>query len=152
MKRNRWPFNTSVCSIVVTAWTGLAYTCIYIFYNQEITKFNKLIHCISILLKLDAFCIFFFHWHLPTSRLGVRTNVISAYHHKCCEFESCSWQDVLDTTLCDKDCQFSQGTPVSFTNKTCCHNITDILLKVVLDTITQTLGRLASCHANISFI
>ena len=22
-----------------------------------------------------------------------------------CEFESCLWQGVLDTTLCDKDCQ-----------------------------------------------
>jgi hypothetical protein len=43
----------------------------------------------------------------------------------CCEFESRSWRGVLDTTLCDKVCQwlamgpwFSQGTPVSSTNKT----------------------------------
>jgi hypothetical protein len=48
---------------------------------------------------------------------------------------------VLDTTLCDKVCQshvagqwFSQGTPVSFTNKTDRHNI-----KVALNTITLTL-------------
>jgi hypothetical protein len=27
---------------------------------------------------------------------------ISAYHHWSCGFESCSWRDVLDTTLCDK--------------------------------------------------
>ena len=43
---------------------------------------------------------------------------------------------VLDTTLCDKACQcrwFSPGTPVSFTNKTDCHNITEILLKVALN-------------------
>ena len=33
------------------------------------------------------------------------TCVISPYHHKSCEFESCSWLGVLDTTLCDKDCQ-----------------------------------------------
>ena len=26
---------------------------------------------------------------------------ISVYHHLCCEFESRSWQGVLDTTLCD---------------------------------------------------
>jgi hypothetical protein len=47
---------------------------------------------------------------------------------------------VLDTTLCDKLCQwlavgrwFSQGTPVSSTNlKTELHNIAEILLKVVL--------------------
>jgi hypothetical protein len=43
------------------------------------------------------------------------------------------------TTLCDKLCQwlatawwFSLGPPVSSTNKTDCHDITEILLKVVL--------------------
>ena len=47
-------------------------------------------------------------------------------------------------TLCDKVCQwlatgqwFSPGTPVS-SNKTDCHDITEILLKVVLNTIKQT--------------
>jgi hypothetical protein len=30
---------------------------------------------------------------------------ISAYHHSRFEFESRSWQGVLDTTLCDKVCQ-----------------------------------------------
>jgi hypothetical protein len=51
---------------------------------------------------------------------------------------------ILDTTLCDKVCQwlapslwFYQGTPVSSTNKTDCHNITEILLKVALNTINQ---------------
>jgi hypothetical protein len=45
-------------------------------------------------------------------------------------------RSVLDTTLCDKVCQwlvtglwFSQGTLVSSTNKTDCHNVTEILLK-----------------------
>ena len=33
------------------------------------------------------------------------TPAISAYHHYSCEFESHSWKGVLDTTLCDKDCQ-----------------------------------------------
>jgi len=50
---------------------------------------------------------------------------------------------VLDTTLCDiKVCRwlatgqwFSPGTPVSSTNKTDRHNITEILLKVALNTI-----------------
>jgi hypothetical protein len=42
---------------------------------------------------------------------------------------------VLDTTLSDNVCLgagqwFSPGTPVSSTNKTDCHNITKILLKV----------------------
>jgi hypothetical protein len=51
---------------------------------------------------------------------------------------------VLDTTLCDKVCQwlaaglwFSPCTLVSSTNKTDCHDITEILLKVMLNTINQ---------------
>ena len=62
---------------------------------------------------------------------------------------------VLHTTLCDKVCQwlatgrwFSPGTPVSFTNKTDCHNIAEILLKVALNTITNSrmnLFRLTIC-------
>jgi len=46
------------------------------------------------------------------------------------------------TTFCDKVCQWlATGrwfSPVSFTNKTDCHDITDILLKVALNTIKQT--------------
>jgi hypothetical protein len=48
------------------------------------------------------------------------------------------------TTLCDKVCQwlatgrwFSPGPPVSSTNKTDRHDITEILLKVTLNTIKQ---------------
>jgi hypothetical protein len=33
---------------------------------------------------------------------------------------------------------FSQGTPVSCTNKNDCHDATEILLKVVLNTIRKT--------------
>jgi hypothetical protein len=58
-----------------------------------------------------------------------------------CEFESCSWQGVL----CDKVCQwlvagrcFSPGTWVSSTKKTDLLDLTEILLKVVLNTITLT--------------
>jgi hypothetical protein len=48
---------------------------------------------------------------------------------------------LLDTTLCDKVCQwFSPGTPVSSTNKTDHHGITEILLKVALNTITLILS------------
>ena len=52
---------------------------------------------------------------------------------------------VLNTTLCDKMCQwlptgswFSPATLVSSTNKTDCNNITEILLKVALDNKTLT--------------
>jgi len=57
------------------------------------------------------------------------TCAISAYHHYSCEFEPRSWRGVLDTTLCDKVCQWlvtgqwiSPGTPVSSTNKTYHHD------------------------------
>jgi hypothetical protein len=49
------------------------------------------------------------------------------------------------TTLCDKVCRwlptgrwFSLGSPVSSTNKTDCHDITEIVLKVALNTIKLT--------------
>ena len=58
-------------------------------------------------------------------------------------------RDVLNTTLCDKFCQwlatgpwFSPSIPVSSTNKTDHHNITEILLKVALNTISQTLTQI----------
>ena len=73
------------------------------------------------------------------------TCAVSADHHWSCEFESCSWWGVLDTTLCDKVCQsivadrwFSPGTPVSSTNKTDHHYIAEMLLKVALNTIILT--------------
>ena len=53
---------------------------------------------------------------------------------------------VLDTTLCDKDCQwlatgqwFSPGILASFTNKTDHHEVTELLLKVALNIINQTI-------------
>ena len=53
---------------------------------------------------------------------------------------------LLNTTLCDRVCQwlatdrwFSQGPPVSITNKTDRHDIAEILLKVALNTITLIL-------------
>ena len=53
---------------------------------------------------------------------------------------------VHNTTLCDQVCQwlatvccFFPYTPVSSTNKTDCHDITEILLKVALNTITISL-------------
>ena len=47
---------------------------------------------------------------------------------------------ILDTTLCDKVCHwFSPGTLVSSTNNNDCYYITEILLKVALNTKTVTL-------------
>jgi hypothetical protein len=59
------------------------------------------------------------------------TCATSVYHHWSCEFEPRSWRGVLDTTLCDKVCQwlatcrwFSSGTPVFSINKSDRHDIT----------------------------
>ena len=67
------------------------------------------------------------------------TCVISVYHHYSCEFESYPWRGVLDTTLCDKVCQWlatgrrlSPGTPDR-------DYIAEQLLKVALKTQTLTL-------------
>jgi hypothetical protein len=52
-----------------------------------------------------------------------------------------SWRGVLDTTLCDKVCQLlapCQWFSLVSSNKTDCHNITEILLKVALNPINQT--------------
>ena len=55
-------------------------------------------------------------------------------------------RSLLDASLCDQVCQlpvadrwFSPDTPISSTNKTDHHGITDILLKVALNTTTLTL-------------
>ena len=70
---------------------------------------------------------------LPIQSVPITTN-----------FKPCSWRGVLNTTLCYKVCQwlmaglwFSSCTPISSTNKTDCHDITKILLKVALNTINQ---------------
>ena len=79
----------------------------------------------------------------------VNINVLGFFHlfiiyyfsfHSCLQFS----RGVLDTNLCNKVCQwlaagqwFSPGTPVSSTNKTDRHDITDILLKVALNTINH---------------
>jgi hypothetical protein len=62
----------------------------------------------------------------------------------CCQFELRSWRDILDTTLCDKVCQwlatgrwFSPATPVSSINKSDLHDIAEILLKLSLNTINH---------------
>ena len=77
----------------------------------------------------------------------ITTYAISACHHWRCEFEPRAWRGLLDTTLCDKFCQrlvtgrwFSSGTPISSTNKTDHHDITEILLKVALNTINQIIS------------
>ena len=66
---------------------------------------------------------------------------------------SSHWRGILDTTLCDKICQwlvagrlFSKGTLAFSTNKTDHHNITDILLKVALNTVSLSLTEIEIFH------
>jgi hypothetical protein len=72
------------------------------------------------------------------------TYAISAYHHWCLMLWVRISIRTRCTTLCCKVCQwpttgqwFSLGTLVSTTNKTDCHDITEILLKVALSTNKQ---------------
>jgi len=71
------------------------------------------------------------------------TCAISSYHHYSCEFKPRAWWVVLDTTLCDKVCQWlATGrwcSPDSSTKQTDRHFITEILFKVGLNTINQTI-------------
>ena len=71
------------------------------------------------------------------------TYAISTDHHWCCEFESRSGRGAQHYVI--KVCQwlatgrwFPPGSPISSTNKTYRHYITEILLKVALNTIKQT--------------
>ena len=66
------------------------------------------------------------------------TYVISPYHHNSCEFESRSWQHYVIKFVSDlwQVGVFSKYS-ISSTNKTDRQNITEILVKVALNTITH---------------
>ena len=76
------------------------------------------------------------------------THATSAYHHWNWEIESRSWRDVLNATLCDthfvSDLRqvggFLRVLQFPSPNKTDRYDITDILLKVALNTIALTLS------------
>jgi len=75
------------------------------------------------------------------------TCTISAYHHEHFEFKSCSGevysiQHYVIKFVCDswQGGGFFPGIPVSSTNKTDGHDITEILLKVVLNIISLKLN------------
>jgi hypothetical protein len=75
--------------------------------------------------------------------VGFKTTYASnAYHYCCCEFGSPRREGC--TLLCDKGRGFSLTPPVSSTDKSDNHDITKILLKVVLSTIEQTMFRFTS--------
>jgi hypothetical protein len=84
-------------------------------------------------------------WRCPWYKGEPRSYGSWIYNYLCNQCLSPLRWGVLDTTLCDKVCQwhttgrwFSPGTPVSSINKTDRNDITEILLKVTLKTINQT--------------
>jgi hypothetical protein len=105
-----------------------------------------------------TFCIYSYYSHLSSTdsicsvKLHWRDNILlykityqdigfsGTWCMQCSEFESRSWRGILDTTLCNKVCQWlvtdRRFSPVSFNNKTDLHDITEILLKVMLNTIS----------------
>jgi hypothetical protein len=81
-------------------------------------------------------CMVFGIYLLCTQLVSITANIVRI---------SRSWRGVLDTTLNYEDCQwleagrwFSPVTPISSTNKTDRQEITEILLKEALHTITVT--------------
>jgi len=100
---------------------------------------------VLVILKSNVTCICFviipvltfIHWRGPSWSYDSWI-----YNYLCNQCLS-PWRGVLDTTLCDTVCHwlttggwFSPGTPVSSTNKTDLHDITEILLKMALNIIT----------------
>jgi hypothetical protein len=133
--------------------------------NKDLSQKSELESCFSLTYTCGSGITYpvynyamwnlFFNWKYTI--VGFTTTyAIAVYHHLSCEFKS--WWGVLDTTLCDKVCQwlttdrwFSPGTPVSSTNKTECHDITEILLKVALSTINPNLN-LLNFRINIMYM
>jgi hypothetical protein len=70
--------------------------------------------------------------------------------------ESCSCEVCPHTTLCDKVCQWPATgqwvSPVPSTNKTDRHDIAEILLKVALSTINQTINPFKTFHIWLLFV
>ena len=99
---------------------------------------------ISCVLQLFASLL----WLLWMSWLWLHGSwiAITAYHHQGYKLESRSWRGVIDTTLCNKVCQwlaagrwFSPDILVYSTNKTDHHYLAKILFKVALSNISLNL-------------
>jgi hypothetical protein len=141
------PFLSS--EVTVLCW------CLHMTLYTPVTISNFIDHCHNYVFaclnkksKIDqefancceiSLSIWFFLFFVTIFVLSVVVWLLD-FHYLCnqclsplsCEIEPHSWRGVLDTTLCDKVCQwlaagrwFSLGTPVSFTNKMVRHDITE---------------------------
>ena len=96
---------------------------------RVIVRFVNIFNCLS------------YDWTIRRERNVTLFDSSTKYHHYNCEFEPRSGRGIVDTTIYDKVCQWlATGRWVFFppTNKTDRHDITEILLKVALNTINQT--------------
>jgi len=86
------------------------------------------------------------NYSISSSKWSVSFTWVQLCHqYVSCKFEPRSWRGVLDTTLCDKVCQwlatgqwFSPSTPGFSTNKIYLNDIAEIVLKVALNIITPS--------------
>jgi hypothetical protein len=112
------------------------------YYAQRISETKQF--CIHDLLSVDLLIYLGDRHSRDRMVVGFTTTyAISAYHHWCCEFESRSGRGVEHYVIkfvsdLRQSWWFSPGPPVSSTNKTDRHDITEILLKMALNTIKQT--------------
>ena len=67
-----------------------------------------------------------------------------------CTLYNIMWKSL--TVTCDRSVVFFPGTPVSFTSKIIRHDITEILLKVALNTINQTKCNTSQWHVTLILV
>jgi hypothetical protein len=102
----------SLAKIISKAWT--------LFY----------VHWYQLMLLEKPLCFIIVAYWLQGER-SILSKIFNFHNTQNCKFQwNISWRGVVDTTLCDKVCQwlatgvsFSLGTPVSSTNKTNLHDI-----------------------------
>ena len=137
MTIKQWPFDTDDCLIEVTVWVGLT------VYDSLITN-RWSSRYVSLHFNYFQYC----RWPINIEGSWWSWSYDTWINNYLCLsslkwwVQSRWWRSVLDSTLCDKVCQwlpagrwFSPDTLVSFTTKIDRHDTTEILLKVALSTI-----------------
>jgi len=137
--------------LYTSPWSRFELTTSVVIGTDCIVSFKPNYHTITattgLLLLLFSY---YFHLLIRPARIWSYGRWIYNYQYNQCLSPLQLWirtplrRGELDTTLFDKVCQwlatgrwFSPGPPVSSTNKTDCHDITEILLKVALSAINQ---------------
>jgi hypothetical protein len=98
-------FNATFNNISVISWWSVLL----------LEETDKLFHMISkFSLFSEEIHVFICNVSISICHPG-RMVVRFTYHHKNYEYESRSWRGVLDTTLCEKVCQFPQAIKLTTT-------------------------------------